>query len=85
MKASRRFNRETLKLRSGVSVPSRIEAGKFHMSDRTDGAPLVVGGSELRVCLIAALYMLSGLALLGWDNRGIHQNTKPLIRVSQFR
>lgn len=55
------------------------------MSKAPEGATSQASGSELRVCLIAALYMLYGLALLAWDARGTNLTAKTLLQVSQSR
>lgn len=55
------------------------------MSKDSDGTPRAHEGSTLRAFLIAALFMASGLALLGWDNKIATADAKPLIQVSQSR
>ena len=55
------------------------------MSKVTEGALSLARGSELRVFLIAALYMLSGLAVLGWDARDTDPTAKTFVQVSQSR
>ena len=40
-------------------------------------------GSTLRPFLLAALLVVTGLTLMGWDERNDGDGAKPLIQVSQ--
>ena len=55
------------------------------MAEDYDVTPHADNGSTLRPFLLAALLVVSGLTLMGWDERSDSGGARPLIQVSQAR